>query len=151
MSEQERIDAFSDDPKPRPVLFKDVQVGPINVASKGDIYPGYRGPIPARGKYGFVQFCEREKHFHRNEASYMLSLKVLEHLRSRGVEIILIAEDDEGYVYEFHESQFDEEAPQRAKGPDEKDETQMMVNVMHHQGKFADHADSVMVGTREVN
>ncbi len=151
MSGQERIDAFSDKPKRRPVLFKDVQVGPINVDSKGDIYPGYRGPIPARDAYGFVQFCERETHFHRNESSYMLSEKVLEHLRSRGVEVILIAEDDEGYVYEYHESQFNEEAPQSAKGTDEKDEVQMMVDILHHQGKYADHTDSVMVGTREIN
>jgi hypothetical protein len=148
--EQSKIGGFTDE-KSRPVLFKDAQVGPIHVLSKGDIYPGYRGPIPGRDAYGFVQFCERETHFHRNEAAYMLSYKVLEHLRSRGVELILIAEDDAGYVYEFHESQFDTEVPQRAKGTDEKDEDQRLVRVTHHQGKYADHASDVMVGPREVN
>lgn len=149
-TEQNRIEQYGEG-RTRPVLFKDVQVGPIRVLSKGDIHPGYRGPIPARDAYGFVQFCTREEHFHRNEASYMLSDKVLEHLRSRGVEIILFAEDDEGCVYEYHESQFDTEVPQSAKGTDEKDEPQRMVHILHHQGKYENHADSVMVGTRETN
>lgn len=148
---QSRLDTFSDQSKRRPILFKDEQVGPIHVKSKGEIYPGYRGPIPAYDSYGFVGFRKHRKHYHRNERAYMLSEKVVEYLRAKGCQFILIAEDDTGDVYVFHETQFDTEVPQRAKGQDEKDEDQLMVKVHEHRGRFADHAEHVMVGDREVN
>lgn len=148
---QERLDTFSDSNPRRPVMFKDEQVGPIHVKSKGRIFPGYRGPIPARDAYGFVGFRRRDRHYHRNEAAYMLSEKVVDYIRAKGCTILLIAEDDTGDVYEFHESQFNEEVPQKAKGTDEKDEDQLMVRVSEHRGKFAEHADAVLVGDREVN
>lgn len=132
----------------RPILHKDQQVGPIFVQSKGRIYPGYRGPVPSRDAYGFVQFCTRAKHYHRNEEAYMLSDKVLTYLRAKGCAVILIAEEDTGTVYEFHETQWDESVPQRAKGKKEKDEAQSMVRVTENWGRYADHADYVMMGSR---
>lgn len=147
-NQQSRIERYGID-KSRPVLLKDVRVGPIQLESTGQTYPGYRGPVPARDAYGFVQFCDSSSQFDQNEGLYMIPLKVLEHLRSRDVTVLLIAEQHEEYVYEFHESQFDEEAPKRAKGRDEKDEVQMMVDTRHHQGKYAEHTDTVMIGSRE--
>ena len=132
----------------RPILHKDAIVGPIHVPSQGQMYPGYRGPIPARDCYGFVQFCDREKHYHRNEEAYMLSDKVLAYLRAKGCERILIAEEDTGTVYEFHERQFNEDVPQRAKSKSEKDEDQSMVRVAENWGEYPNHAEHVMVGER---
>lgn len=149
--EQERLDTFGARNKRRPILFKDEQVGPIHVESKGEIYPGYRGSIPALDAYGFVGFRKHDKHYHRNERAYMLTEKVVEYLRAKGCQYIMIAEDDTGTVYTFHESQWNEEVPQRAKGEDEKDEDQLMVKVHEHRGKFVEHAEHVMVGDREVN
>lgn len=148
---QERLDSFSDAEPRRPILFKDAQVGPIHVKSKGRIHPGYRGPIPARNTYGFVGFRKHRLHYHRNERAYILSEKVVDYIRAKGCKLILIAEDDTGDVYVFHESQFDEEAPQRAKSSDEKDETQLMARVHEHRGLFANHAEHVLVGDREIN
>lgn len=135
----------------RPILHKDTQVGPIYVESKGNIYPGYRGQIPSRQAYGFVQFCTRKNHYHRNEEAYMLSDKILAYLRAKDCAVILIAEEDTGTVYEFHERQFDTAVPQKAKGKREKDEDQTLVRVYENRGKYPDHAEHVMVGTREVN
>lgn len=148
---QQSLRNWQDDAKSRPILHKDTQVGPIHVKSKGNIFPGYRGWVPARESYGFVQFCERQKHYHRNEQAYMLSDKVLAYLRAKGCKTILIAEDDTGTVYEFHISEFNESVPQKAKGKNEKDEAQSMVRVSENWGQYADHADYVMVGSREVN
>lgn len=143
-------DYFQSTPS-RPILHKDAQVGPIYVESKGNIYPGYRGGIPARSAYGFVQFCERQKHYHRNEEAYMLSDKVLAYLRAKGCELILFAEEDTGTVYEFHETQFTESVPQRAKGTTEKDEDQTLVRVEENWGRYPDHAEFVLMGDREQN
>lgn len=150
VGEQQRLDAFST-PSNRPILHKELQAGPIHVESKGRIFPGYIGGVPARDCRGFVQFCTREEHYHRNEAAYMLSDKVLAYLRARDCECILIAEEDTGTVYEFHESQWTETVPQRAKGKREKDEDQSMVRVEENWGKYDDHAPYVLVGSREVN
>lgn len=149
--DQQRLEAFVDEPSRRPLVHKNEQVGPIRVESKGYIHPGYVGPVPAREKYGFVGFRERAKHFHRNEEAYMMSDKVLEILRSKGVQLIFIAEDDTGDVYEFHESQFNERVPQRAKGSREKDEDQTLVRVNEHRGRYDNHAAHVLVGNREDN
>lgn len=91
---QQTLREYVADTKSRPILHKEHQVGPIHVQSKGRIFPGYRGPVPARDAYGFVQFCTREDHYHRNEEAYMLSDKVLAYLRAKGCAIILIAEED---------------------------------------------------------
>jgi len=154
MSEKQRqsnLRAFTSSGPRRPMLHKKEAVGPIQVESKGGIFPGYIGSIPSRTTTGFVQFCEREKHYHRNEKAYMLSDKVLAYLRAKGVTRILIAETDTGTVYEFHEKQFNTRVPQKAKGTNEKDEDQSLVRVSEYWGKWEEYADHVMLGSREVN
>lgn len=149
--EQSSLRSFQENEKRRPMVHKDAQVGPIHVQSKGNIYPGYRGPVPARSAYGFVGFRERRKHYHRNEEAYMLSDKVLAYIRAKGCQYIFIAEEDTGTVFEFHESQWDTPVPQKAKGSKEKDEDQSLVRVTENWGQWADHADSILLGQREVN
>ena len=148
---QERLDEWLEDNLRQPILHKDEQVGPIYVPSKGNIWPGYRGWIPARDEYGFVQFCDREPHYHRKMEGYALSDKVLVNIRSRGCKRILMAEEDTGDVYEFHESQFCNPMPKHAKGKDEKDEAQSYAKCEEAWGRFAGHAEYVLVGDREIN
>lgn len=149
--EQSNLQSFTSTGQRRPILHKEMQLGPINVESKNGIFPGYIGHIPSRECKGFVQFCERAKHFHRKEEAYMLADKVLAILRAKGAERIIIAEEDTGTVYEFHERQWNTSVPQKAKGSKEKDEAQSMVRVSEHWGKWKNHAEFVLVGTREVN
>jgi len=134
-----------------PVCYKDEQVGPIWVLSKGEICPGYVGPIINRDQYGFVGFRTHRQNFHRKTESYVLSDRVLQHLRERGVQLICIAEEDTGRVYEWHHSQWAHDMPQHGKSDDEKDEDQTFAPVDEAWGVFENHVEDVLLGDREVN
>lgn len=150
-SETDRRDSdireFSDDEKRDPILHKD-DVVQCRVPGKGDIFVGYRGPIPARRAYGFVQFCKRKEHFHRNEAGYALSERVLRKLRTFGCQLVLFAEEDTGIVYEFHERQFEEQVSKK-NNPMHEEDPQRKVEIVQNRGKWHDHARHVLNGERE--
>lgn len=118
-----------------------------NLPGKGRAHVGYRGPVPARRVYGYVQFCTRRDHFHRNEEGYALSEKVLRKLRTVGCRLVLIAEEDTGIVYEFHERQFREQVSKR-NNPKHDEDPQRKVKVVNNRGKWHDHARHVLTGER---
>lgn len=150
MSEQQLLRDVGTPSEP-PVCYKQKQVGPVYVASKGGIYPGYVGKILNRDQFGFVGFRRHEEHYHRNMEAYMLSDRVLEELRSLNVQLLLIAEDDTNTVYEWHIDQFTESVPQYAKGTNEKDEDQTFALVEDAWGCYDNHTPDVLIGEREVN
>jgi hypothetical protein len=142
------LNDFSEESR-KPIVHKD-EIVQCKVPGKGDIFVGYRGPIPARKAYGFVQFVDSKEHFHRNEAGYALSERVLRKIRSLGCRIILFAEDDTGIVYEFHESQFDERVAKK-NNPMHDEDPQRAVEILQNRGKFHDHTPHVLMGDRGAN
>lgn len=146
MTDQKRVRDYADMRKP--VLYKEEQLGPVPVPSKGRIYPGYVGHVTARRAYGFVGFRIHERHYHVNQEGYCLTLQVLRRMAAKGVRIVLIAEEDTGTVYEWHINDFDTEVPDKDKGPDEQDETQYSAQCETAAGVFEDHVDDVMIGPR---
>lgn len=150
MTEQQRLRDVGEHPDP-PILYKDRQLGPIPVRSKGEICPGYVGQVINREKYGFVGFREHRDHFHVKMGGYALSDRVLRSIRDAGVQLMLIAEEDTGRVYEWHLTQWQHEMPQHAKSEEEKDEDQTYAEAEEAWGVYDDHAADVMIGEREVN
>ncbi len=137
-------------PEP-PVLYKDEQFGPISVVSKGRICPGYVGAVLCRERYGFVGFREHSSHYHRKKDAYVLSARVIDALRSAGVQTMLIAEEDTGTVYEWHISHFCHEMPKSGKSEREENERQLYAPIADTWGRFENHAADVLIGAREVN
>lgn len=150
MTDQRLLRDIGGEPDP-PVLYKDRQLGPIPVLSKGEICPGYIGRLISRECYGFVGFRQHEEHFHVKMEAYMLSDRVLRAIRDTSAFRILIAEEDTDRVYEWHHSQWRHDVPQHAKGEDEKDEEQTYAPVSAAWGVYDDHASEVLIGEREVN
>lgn len=145
---QDRLDSYGVD-YDKPVLVKDSKVSPIHTESRGTITPGYRGMIPYRNSYGFLRFCDRAGHYNDDVDGSVLIEKVKQHLASRGVETVLIAEEDTGAVYEYHIGQFDQRVPKTAKRGDAKDEPQLYAPSDHYYGKFEDHVEAVLATGRE--
>lgn len=155
-------DSTSDSPKPdspdsdirdfggtetrKPVLHKDEGLT-CKVPGKGNIMVGYRGPVPARRAYGFVQFVNSREHFHRNEAGYALSERVLRMIRTHGCQLIFFAEEDTGVVYEFHERQFTDQVAKK-NNPMHDEDPQRKVEIMQNRGKFHGHARHILMGER---
>lgn len=140
---------FGSDDSRVPILHKDAAIQ-CKVPGKGNIIVGYRGPIPARRAYGFVQFCTKKEHFHRNEAGYALSERVLRKLRTLGCCIVLFAEEDTGTVYEFHERQFTDQVAKK-NNPKHDEDPQRKVEIIQNRGKYHGHVSGVMVGDRHGN
>jgi hypothetical protein len=150
MTEQQLLRDYGGDTE-APILYKDRQLGPIPVLSKGEICPGYIGQVLNRDQYGFVGFREHREHFHVKMGGYALSERVLRSIRTVGVQVMLIAEEDTGRVYEWHLSQWRNEMPQHGKSDDEKDEDQSYAEADEAWGVYDDHTQDVMIGDREVN
>lgn len=134
-----------------PVLYKDKQFGPISVVSKGKICPGYLGQVVTRDRYGFVGFREHSSHYHRKKDAYVLSTRVVNALRREGVQLMLIAEEDTGTVYEWHISHFAHEMPKSGKSDREANEPQLYAPVDDAWGVFENQTEDVLIGARETN
>lgn len=132
-----------------PVLQQDAPVY-VNLATKGEVCVGYRGPIPARKEYGFIQFCHSREHFHRKEAGYALSERTLRKIRSLGCKIVLIAEDDTNMVWEFRTDDFEQQVS-KTNNPDHDVDPQRKVEILRNRGKWPDHLPFVMNGERSGN
>jgi len=140
---------FGAEGKREPILYQDEPVF-VRLATKGETCIGYRGAIPSRREYGFVQFCNSREHFHRNEAGYALSERSLRKIRSYGCKVILIAEDDTNMVWEFHESQFQDYVAKK-NNPDHDKDPQLKVEILQNRGKWPDHVPYVLNGERSGN
>ena len=148
-AEKPDIREFVSSGKREPMLKKDEAVW-VELPGKGNTCIGYRGPIPRRRAYGFIQFCQKREHFHRNEAGYAFSERALRKIRALGCQLVLIAETDTNMVWEFHESQFDEQVAKK-NNPNHEQDPQQKVELVENQGKWPDHSHYVMLGEREAN
>ena len=136
---------FIEDEKRPPMLRPDEEVD--SPTGKGHITVGYRGPIPARSAYGFLQYVDSDEHFHRNAAGYALSESVLRRIRSFGCKRVLFAEEDTGMVYEFHISQFEDNLGAK-NNPEHDTDPQRYVEILENRGKWHAHANMVLYGER---
>jgi hypothetical protein len=150
MSEQQRIGAFGES-QSRPVLLRAREVAPINVGERDAYSPGVLGPVPARGVYGVVVPCRLSDRLRGDPPAFAMPDKVLTHLESRDVEIVLVADDESGDVYEFHISQFEGEVPKSDLPASQREERQRSVDLQHHRGRYSDHYQSVIVRTEGQN
>lgn len=137
---------YGEDSKSKPILKKDARVW-VKLPDKGDTPIGYRGPIPRRREYGFIQFCNSKEHFHRNEAGYALSERSLRKIRALGCKVVLIAETDTNMVWEFREDQFEEQVSKK-NNPNHDEDPQRKVEIIENRGKWPDHVPYVMLGER---
>jgi|AntDeeMinimDraft_4_1070355.scaffolds.fasta_scaffold01060_15 hypothetical protein len=150
MTDQSSLRSFAASGDRRPMLHKDEAVGPINVESQHSLYPGYIGTVPSMDATGFLAYRDHPKDYN-GQPVYAIPDKVLAYVRAKDVTRILIAEEDSSRVYAFHERQFDQRVPQKIKSGNEQDENQSMAFVDEHWGQWEDHAESVLLGRREVN
>lgn len=139
---QRKLSSYDETGTRRPFLHSDASVR-VRLPDKGEILAGYRGPVPARQAYGFVQFCTRDSHRIRALDAYALSETLLTRIRKLGCKVVLFAETDTGTVYEFHERQFTEAVPRQYNPV--VDDPQRYVALDTCWASYPDHTEQVLL------
>lgn len=140
---QRDLSDFTNRDERAPTIHTDEAIR-MRIPGKGVTHVGWRGPVPSRNAYGFMQERHSEKHRIRALDAYALSNRVLTRIRSFGCRRVLVAETDTGTVYEFHERQFTDPVPKQYN-PQAEDDPQCYVRRTEAWNAWQSHSQDVRI------